>query len=240
MNWPCPRRPLWLALATLRPAVPTIRTFMVSLALSGCGYLPTLVLGNIASRTISDAIEDRRNTAPSPSIGAGFVISHLSDPPARATAGASFAIREAILPVIVGGAEPVGITHYHLSLTTTLPLRADKRLIESRKPVSEGTVVLTVPDDTVPGLYRLVACPRELGGTGLSLGRGPPDAGGGHCAPTGGVGRNLGDRRYCPCQRGGGVRAGLGRRRRIPGLAGAFPGSAARQFRHRAQRGTPG
>ena len=138
-----------------------------SLVFPGCfaGGLAALYPGEIwAVNTAADAIR-RASTESSPgSPDAGFVTSSLSDPPSRATAGSSFSIRDAVLPVIViaGHNEPLGITHYHLSFVTTLPLRADKRLLGSRNTESESTVILTIPDDTVPGLYRLVACPREL------------------------------------------------------------------------------
>ena len=148
----------------LRSAFKVLCLLGNSLVCQGCfaGGLAALYLGEIwAVNTTADAIRNASKESSPRSPGAGFVIYSLSDPPSRATAGASFAVRDAVFQSVTARAAPPAI-RYYLSLATNFPLRADKLLLGSRLAVSEGTATVTIPDDTLPGTYRLAACPREL------------------------------------------------------------------------------
>lgn len=148
-----------------RSAVQVTAILLVALCLSGCygGYLVTLVVGSTIEKSIVARVNAPTSYPPTGSTGT-TVIWSVTDPPSRAMPGSSFEIRDAVLPLVAGLAEP-SVTRYYLSLETNLPLRADKLLNGARAAFPEGKVTLTIPEDTPPGPYRLVACPRELGAT---------------------------------------------------------------------------
>jgi hypothetical protein len=150
-------------MASTRAAVLAVAILASSCLSSGCGYVPILVVGLAATRAIENAT--RKPPEPVPT-GAGLAIASVSDPPSRAAAGSTFTVRD--VTENRGALQPApSAIRYYLSLASSVPPRADKWLtgvwmVDHRWVTSEGTATVTIPEDTVAGTYRLVACPRQL------------------------------------------------------------------------------
>lgn len=96
-----------------------------------------------------------------------LVVTAVGNPPASAAAGSSFAASDWVLNQGAGAAGP-SVTRYHLSFDTARDA-ADTLMLGSRAVItlrpgqtSKGSVSVTVPASTTPGLYYLLACADDV------------------------------------------------------------------------------
>jgi hypothetical protein len=131
------------------------------------GYVFTPTSQNV---TVSGANVTGVNFTGTPTGGGtpDLVVSALSNPPASAAAGGSFAVTEttANTGTATAGAST---TRYRLSLDSTItgadPLLTGSRAVPSLAAggSSSGTTTVTIPGSLTPGTYYLGACADDLG-----------------------------------------------------------------------------